>query len=242
MSTSPVPALCRPHGQRPSAPSSRRPWRHSPPLGRGLSPERERELANRIQAGDQAARNELVEANLALCETIARSFAEPQCAAVDLDDMVQEARIGLMRAAELFDPAAHGTRFSTYASYWMNQGIRRLLNRQAFTVRIPEYLFCRGEAPQHVSQVIPLGWDHIDPEPQPIERLIAAEDEERLQGLIRDLSAAECLTLWSFLYPRLRPAGRYLPNQVDPTKFNHLIERLRARVQEQEGATIGDER
>jgi RNA polymerase primary sigma factor len=101
-----------------------------------LSAEEERELALRVQAGDPAARDRLVRANLRLVVSLARRYAGK---GLPLEDLVAEGNMGLLRAAEGFDPAA-GTRFSTYASYWIKQSARRALNRDGTTVRLPSYV------------------------------------------------------------------------------------------------------
>jgi RNA polymerase primary sigma factor len=99
-----------------------------------LSRDEEYELAARIAAGDRGARNRLVQANLGLVVTIARRFLGR---GLDLDDLIGEGNIGLIRAAEAFDPR-FGTRFSTYAMYWIRHAIRRALMHTASTIRLPE--------------------------------------------------------------------------------------------------------
>jgi RNA polymerase primary sigma factor len=94
----------------------------------------ERDLAARIAAGDRAARNRLVQANLGLVVSIARRFLDR---GLDLEDLVGEGNLGLIRAAEEFDPR-FGTRFSTYAVCWIKQAIRHALMHTATTIRVPE--------------------------------------------------------------------------------------------------------
>lgn len=103
---------------------------------RGLSRAQEREMAALIAGGDQAARNRMILANLGLVVTIARKF---QGRGLALDDLVGEGNLGLIRAVASFDPD-FGTRFSTYAAYWIEEAIRdALLNRTA-TIRLPAYI------------------------------------------------------------------------------------------------------
>ena len=93
-------------------------------------------MALLIAGGDQAARNRMVVANLGLVIAVARKF---QGRGLALDDLVGEGNLGLFRAAESFDPD-FGTRFSTYAVYWVEEAIRdALLNRTA-TIRLPAYM------------------------------------------------------------------------------------------------------
>src|SRR4051812_39800150 len=87
-----------------------------------LSAEAEHELAMRIKSGDTAAREALTLANMRLVVTIASQF---RTRGMELDDLIQEGNLGLMRATQDFDPESHGTRFSTYASYWIRNTIMR---------------------------------------------------------------------------------------------------------------------
>ncbi|AMV37381.1 sigma-70 family RNA polymerase sigma factor [Planctomyces sp. SH-PL62] len=104
-----------------------------------LTAEREQELAARIQAGDPKAREELIVANLRLVRSIAAEF-RARNRAIDLDDLIQEGNIGLMRAVRDFDPEAHGTRFVTYASCWIRHHIQRVLAEQSSLIRFPYYV------------------------------------------------------------------------------------------------------
>jgi len=101
-----------------------------------LSAKEERELAVRIGAGDSAARDRMVRANLRLVVNIARGYSGK---GLSLQDLIEEGNLGLLRAVEGFDPAV-GTRFSTYASYWIKQSIKRALINTGKTIRIPAYM------------------------------------------------------------------------------------------------------
>jgi len=102
-----------------------------------LSAEEERELALRIQGdGDPEAREHMIRANLRLVVSIAKNYAGR---GLSLMDLIEEGNIGLMRAVEKFDPSEE-TRFSTYATWWIKQAIRRALVNTVKTVRIPSYL------------------------------------------------------------------------------------------------------
>ncbi|MGD9648948.1 MAG: RNA polymerase sigma factor RpoD/SigA [Pirellulales bacterium] len=96
----------------------------------------EQELAVRIGQGDTAARDRMVRANLRLVVNIARGYTGK---GLGLQDLIEEGNLGLLRAVEGFDPAM-GTRFSTYASYWIKQSIKRALINTAKTIRIPAYM------------------------------------------------------------------------------------------------------
>src|SRR5690349_5623861 len=102
-----------------------------------LNREEERELAYRIKDdGDIAARDQMVRANLRLVVNIARNYTGKGLA---LQDLIEEGNLGLLRAVEGFDPSMD-TRFSTYASYWIKQSIKRALVNTAKTIRIPAYM------------------------------------------------------------------------------------------------------
>src|SRR6201982_977190 len=101
-----------------------------------LSADQEKELAYRIEDGDKSARDRMVRANLRLVVNIARGYSGKGLA---LQDLIEEGNLGLLRAVEGFDPTMN-TRFSTYASYWIKQSIKRALVNTAKTIRIPAYM------------------------------------------------------------------------------------------------------
>ena len=101
-----------------------------------LSADDEHELAVAIGNGDVEARDRMVRANLRLVVNIARGYTGK---GLGLQDLIEEGNLGLLRAVEGFDPGV-GTRFSTYASYWIKQSIKRALINTAKTIRIPAYM------------------------------------------------------------------------------------------------------
>jgi RNA polymerase primary sigma factor len=101
-----------------------------------LSSEEERGLAVRIADGDPEAREHMVKANLRLVVNIARGYLGK---GLSLDDLIEEGNLGLMRAVEGFD-GSMDTRFSTYASYWIKQSIRRAVMNQGKPIRLPAYM------------------------------------------------------------------------------------------------------
>src|SRR5947207_11322771 len=134
-----------------------------------LNAKEEKELATRIGQGDTQARDRMVRANLRLVVNIARGYAGK---GLGLQDLIEEGNLGLLRAVEGFDPAV-GTRFSTYASYWIKQSIKRALINSAKTIRIPAYMvellakwrratvrlteeLGRGPTPEEVARVLGL--------------------------------------------------------------------------------------
>src|SRR3954447_6458183 len=98
-----------------------------------LSAGEERELSDRIAVGDPYAREHMVKANLRLVVNIARGYLGK---GVGLEDLIEEGNLGLMRAVEGFD-GMMDTRFSTYASYWIKQSIRRSVMNNGKPIRLP---------------------------------------------------------------------------------------------------------
>jgi len=101
-----------------------------------LTADEEKSLSRQITAGDSRARDRMVRANLRLVVNIARSYTGK---GLPLQDLIEEGNLGLLRAVEGFDPDMD-TRFSTYASYWIKQSIKRALVNSAKTIRIPAYM------------------------------------------------------------------------------------------------------
>lgn len=101
-----------------------------------LSAEEERELSRRARSGDLQARQQFAAANLRLVVSIAKNFVNRGLAFMDL---IEEGNLGLLKAVESYDPDK-GVRFSTYASWWIKQAIKRALISKVRTIRVPAYM------------------------------------------------------------------------------------------------------
>ena len=101
-----------------------------------LTPRQEEELTRAVQAGDGKARLRLIESNMRLVINIAKTY---RSRAIPLEDLIQEGAIGLMQAAERFDPN-RGFRFSTYATHWIRQAIGRAIDNKSKAIRLPAHV------------------------------------------------------------------------------------------------------
>ncbi len=102
-----------------------------------LTSDEEKEIALRAKNGDKSAKKVLVQANLKLVLTIARKVIH--VSKIPMIDLIQEGNLGLMIAAEKFNPEL-GYRFSTYASWWIKQAMFKAISEQSYCMKIPVYI------------------------------------------------------------------------------------------------------
>jgi len=103
-----------------------------------INANREKELARRIEKGDEEAKNILIRANLRLVVSIAKKYIG-RTPYLSILDLIQEGNFGLFKAAEKFD-WRRGYKFSTYATWWIRQSITRAIADQSHTIRIPVHM------------------------------------------------------------------------------------------------------
>lgn len=146
-----------------------------------LTAAEEIELAQRVAAGNEWARHQLIEANLRLVIAIARQYSH---SGVPLLDLIQEGNLGLMRAAEKFD-GQRGCRFGTYATWWIRQAVNRAAINQSRLIHLPEQVVRHlGKVRRVVAQF----WQENgrDPQPEQIAQTSKIDLDEVIQllGLI----------------------------------------------------------
>ena len=170
-----------------------------------LSAEEEKELAIRMEEGDEEAKKRLAEANLRLVVSIAKRYVGRGMLFLDL---IQEGNLGLIKAVEKFD-YRKGFKFSTYATWWIRQAITRAIADQARTIRIPVHMvetinklvrvsrqllqeLGREPTPEEIAEKMDIPVERvreiikISQEPVSLETPIGEEEDSHLGDFIQD--------------------------------------------------------
>ena len=222
-----------------------------------LSAEEEAALARAAQAGDEDARRRLSEANLRLVVSVAKRYAGRGLPFLDL---IQEGNLGLMKAAEKFEPD-RGFKFSTYATWWIRQAITRAIADQARTIRIPVHMvetinkvirvsrqllqeLGHDPSPEEIAEEMSMPVDKvreilkIAQEPVSLETPIGEEEDSHLGDFIPDEDASEPSEAASFTLLKeqlVDVLGTLTPREEKVLKLRFGIEDGRTRTLEEVG-------
>lgn len=146
-----------------------------------LTAAQEVQLAKRVERGDKAAKDKMVESNTRLVISIAKRYSNK---GIPLIDLVQEGNFGLIRAVEKFD-WRRGFKFSTYATWWIRQAVTRAIANQKNTIRLPVHVIERLQKINKARRglVLQLGREPLDEEIMAEAQLTKKEYDEAIEGL-----------------------------------------------------------
>ena len=192
-----------------------------------ISREEEVDLARRAKAGDERARQRLIEKNIRLAVSVAKKYRGQ---GLPFEDLIQEGNIGLMKAVEKLDPE-RGWRFSTYATWWIRQAVQRAVADKGRTIRVPVH---RGDKVRKMART----YNELSAEfeREPTDEEVAARLEWPVDQ-VRDLKSS----LWDATSLN-QPVG----SEADGAELGQLIEDERSSdtagevVREMETAGLGE--
>jgi RNA polymerase primary sigma factor len=186
-------------------------------IGRGrlLTHEEEIELGRKAREGDETARSKLIEKNLRLVIPVAKKY---RGMGLPFGDLIQEGNVGLMRAADKFDPEK-GFRFSTYATWWIRQAIQRAVADKGRAIRVPMHMSAKIRKMARTYNEL-----STELEREPTDEEVA----ERLGwdvGRVKEVKSA---------IPDATSLNQHLSSEEDSSELGDLIE------DERESGTVGE--
>ncbi len=179
-----------------------------------LSPKEELRVARLVLEGDAEARRLIIVSNLRLVVSIAKKYLYY---GLPLLDLIEEGNLGLMKAAERFDPE-RGCKFSTYATWWIRQAVTRALSNFGRTVRIPVYVTDNITRYKKTAEKLYIRTGR-KPEAEEMakEMGIKVKEAEKLRSFVDSVSPLENLDTTD------NDNGRGIPEQFQPAKLDQAI-------------------